>query len=413
MFKKLAPMGQIEFIVLMAFLMALNALATDMILPAFQDLRIFFNLSKDDNSLPQIVFFYFIGMSIGQLLYGPLADAIGRKKTIYIGMSIYIFGALGIIFSGLLSMMFFFRFIQGFGAAAMRVLAVTIVRDQYKGRMMAEIMSLVMIVFMAVPVLAPTFGQMVILIFPWEAMFVILILAAIWACLWVHFRLPESLKAEDIRPFTVHNTIQGLVQTLRDRSALCYTFVAAFIFGTFTFFLGSAEDIYGEIFHIRGFQFTLSFAGAAIFMAVGNLLNSRLVKRFGMRKISQVGMLAFLTVSLVMVVVAQIFGGFPPFALFLCLFATLLFFNALIFANTNTMAMENMGHLAGSAASVIGFLSTMTAVVVGNIISLYYAGHKDITTLAFAYLICGSIAFIFMLFAEKFKLFQAHETNPH
>lgn len=411
MAKKLPAMGQKEFIVLMAFLMALNALATDMIIPAFQDLRDFFNIEEGNNSLTQIVFFYFVGMSVGQLLYGPLADAIGRKKTIYIGMVIYILASVGIIFSGMLSTMIAFRFIQGFGAAAMRVLAVTIVRDQYKGRMMAQIMSLVMIVFMAVPVLAPTFGQIVLIFFPWEAMFVVLILAAIFACLWVYFRLPESLKHEDIRSFTLKNTMDGLVLTLKDRSALCYTFVAAFIFGTFTFFLSSAEGIYGEIFNIRGFAFTLSFAGAAIFMAVGNLLNTRLVLRFGMRKISQVAMLCFLFVSLIMVITASSFGGHPPFALFLSLFAALLFFNALIFANTNTMAMENMGHLAGSAASVIGFVSTMTAVVVGNMISLYYIGHKTITTLALAYLICGSIAFVFMLFAEKFKLFQPHETN--
>ncbi len=404
-------MGKAEFIVLMAFLMALNALATDMILPAFPQLRNFFHLSEDNNNLPQIVFFYFVGMSVGQLLYGPLADAIGRKKTIYIGMSVYILGAIGVIFSGLLPMMIVFRFIQGFGAAAMRVLAVTIVRDEYKGRNMAEIMSLVMIVFMAVPVLAPTFGQMVLIFFPWEAMFVVLILAAITASLWVHFRLPESLKPENTRAFTLHNTVEGLVVTLKDRSALCYTFVAACIFGTFTFFLGSAEMIYGEVFNIHGFKFTLSFAGAAIFMAVGNLLNSRLVSRFGMRVISQIGMIAFLIVSFTMVVVANIFDGFPPFYLFISLFAILLFFNALIFANTNTMAMENMGHLAGSAASVIGFLSTMTAVIIGNVINIFYAKHANITTVATAYIICGLMAFLFMLMAEKFKLFQPHEKN--
>ncbi|MFV0432100.1 MAG: multidrug effflux MFS transporter [Alphaproteobacteria bacterium] len=409
--KTIAPMGRKEFIALMAFLSALNALAIDMILPAFPDIRASFNLLDSDSRMPLIVIVYFIGMASGQILHGPLADSFGRRRVVFFGGSIYILGALGVLFSPSLAMLIAFRFIQGLGAAAMRVLSVTIVRDQYKGREMAEIMSLVMIVFMLIPVIAPSLGQSMMLFFPWRSLFILFILAAIIVCSWVYFRLPETLRPENQKNFTIRNIINGFRFTLADRLAFGYTFVAGFVFGSFTFFLSSAEVLYEKVFHIHGFGFTLSFAGAASFMAVGNFANSRLVAKYGMRKISQTAMFAFITLSSILVFISLSYKGFPPFPLFFIPYATLLLFTALIFANTNTMAMENMGSVAGSAASVIGFTSTLFAAAVGAIISHFFMQAPTLTPVAFAFLICGCCAFAFMLWAEKFKLFKSSEAE--
>lgn len=406
MFKKLPPMGRSEFIILMAALSALNALAIGMLLPAFGDIRASFMLAENDTRLPQIVFVYFMGMALGLPIFGPLADDIGRKKTLYIGVVIYIIASFAAVFSGRIEMLLAARFIQGFGTAPMRILSISIVRDRYQGRAMAEIMSMVMIVFMLVPVISPSFGQLIILIFPWQIMFIICVLAALTIGIWAAWRLPETLEPQNRRPLNLQNIINSITFTLTDRLALNYTLVLTCIFGAFAFYLGNIEAILNKIYHIQGFTFTLSFSFMSCFMAVGNFINSRYVRRLGLRKLSQTALLSFISISLLLLIISMVYKGFPPFIIFIFLFAFLLLSTSLIFANGNAMAMENMGKIAGSSASVIGFLSTMGASVFAGIISQFYLLYNNITAVAFAFLICGLGALFFMLIAEKFKIFS-------
>lgn len=403
------PMGLVEFIALMAMIMSLNALSIDMILPAFPAIRADFGLEAGDNRTALLILVFFLGMSIGQIFYGAFADSFGRKNAIYLGLSIYLMATLAILFSSHVMMIIAFRFVQGLGAAAFRVLAVTIIRDRFEGRKMAEIMSWIMMVFILVPMFAPQLGQMIIMFFPWKSIFIALVLFSVFMGIWIKFRLEETLKPEDKKSFTFKNIRTGFWLTIKDRSALGYTIVAAFVFGCLTIFLSSAENIYKQVFDIEGMHFTLLFAVIAMFAGIGNFFNSRLVGRFGMRKLSQLAMMSYLGISVLWMIFSLAFKGYPPLLVFLILFASIMFCQPFIFANANTMSMENMGKNAGSAASVIGFLSTLGGVVLGGIIGYFFQKIGNLIPISLGFVIYSLIALFFMLWTENFKLFHNKE----
>ncbi len=403
-------MGLVEFIVLMAMIISLNSLSIDMILPAFPAIRQEYGLEAGDNRTALLVLIFFIGMAVGQIFYGSLADSFGRKKTLYICLSIYLLATLAILLSSHLLSIIGFRFIQGLGAAGFRVLTITIARDRFAGRQMAEVMSWIMMVFILVPMFAPQFGQIIIMFFPWKSIFVSLVLFALIIGLWVWLRLEESLKPAYRKNFTLSNIYKGFRLTLQDRSALGYTLVAAFIFGCLTVFLSSAENIYKQIFDIEGLHFTLLFAMVAMFAGIGNFFNSRLVRRFGMRRLSQLGMMGYLSLSIFWMISTFIFKGYPPLWLFLLLFSLLMFCQPLIFANANAMSMENMGENAGAAASVIGFLSTLGAAILGSIIGYFFQKIGNLIPITIGFVAYSAMAFFCMLYTENFKFFQpSHE----
>ncbi len=402
-------MGTLEFIVLMALIMSLNALSIDMILPAFPAIREDFGLPAGDNRTAQLILVFFLGMAIGQIFYGAIADSFGRKKAIYLGLSIYVVATLAILFSSQVILIIIFRFIQGIGAAAFRVLSVTIIRDRFSGRKMAEIMSWIMMVFILVPMLAPQFGQVIIMFFPWKSIFLFLIIFSVFIAIWIRFRLEETLKPENRKEFTFKTIKEGFFLTVRDKSALGYTFTAMFVFGCLTIFLSSAENIYKRVFDIEGLKFTLLFAAIAMFSGIGNFCNSRFVGRYGMRKLSQFGMIAYLSLSIIWMLISFYFNGYPPLILFLPIFASIVFFQPLIFANANTMSMENMGNNAGSAAAVIGFLSTFGAAILGSIIGFFFQKIGNLIPISVGFVVYSAIALFFMLRTENFKLFQNKE----
>ncbi len=400
-------MGFLEFVALMAFIMSLNALSIDMILPAFPAIRADFHMPTGDNSTAMLILIFFLGMSIGQIFYGSIADSFGRKKAIYLGLSIYILATLAILFSANFTDVVVFRFIQGLGAAAFRVLSVTIIRDRFEGRNMAQVMSWIMMVFILVPMLAPQFGQLVIIFFPWKGIFISLVVFSLIIGSWVMIRLEETLKPEDKKDFTLKNIKLGFAITLKDKTAVGYMLVCTFLFGCLTIFLSSAENIYKQIFDIEGSQFTLLFAAIAFFAGIGNFFNSRFVVKYGMRKLSQIAMLSYLTLSILFMTISFIYKGYPPLPLFLMLFASIMFCQPLIFANANTMSMENMGKNAGAAAAVIGCLSTLGASILGSIIGYFFQKIGGLIPISIGFVIYSTIALFFMLYTENFKFFQS------
>jgi DHA1 family bicyclomycin/chloramphenicol resistance-like MFS transporter len=402
--QRLKGMGKIEFIALMALLMALNALAIDIMLPGLQEIGASLGV-ESENHRQYVISAYLIGFAFAQLLYGPVSDRFGRRIPMFVGLAIYVVSSLAAILVPSFTALLVLRFVQGIGSAAMRVITVSIVRDIFGGRAMAEVMSLIMMVFMVVPVMAPGIGQVVMIFGDWHLIFVFMAVmaAAVWA--WMYFRLPETLHENDVRPFTVRSVLEGFRIVLTDRVALCYTLASTFIFGALFGFINSAQQIYVGIYEL-GVWFPVAFAAVAAFMALSSFVNARLVGRFGMRRLSHGALLGFLGVNALWLVLTLLWPTHLPFALFITLFAISMFQFGWIGSNFNSLAMEPLGHVAGTASSVLGFMGTAGGTVVGAVIGQSFNGTALPLVLGFFSL--SVIGLVFVLIAERGKLFQPH-----
>jgi DHA1 family bicyclomycin/chloramphenicol resistance-like MFS transporter len=403
-------MRKAEFITLAALLMALNALAIDIMLPALQQIGSSLGVDNE-NHRQYIVSAYLLGFGGAQLFYGPLSDRFGRRLPLLIGLAVYIFSAIGIAvipsFVGLLTL----RFIQGLGAAATRVITISIVRDIYGGRQMAEVMSLIMMVFMIVPVIAPGTGQIIMLFSTWHMIFVFIATVAVCVLIWMYFRMPDTLHPDDVRPFTVKSVATGFVIVLTNRVALCYTIASTFIYGALFGFINSAQQIYVGIYKL-GIYSPLAFSGVAVFMAFSSFVNSQLVGRFGMRRLSHAALLGFVAITSIWLLV-QLLGsgsGPMPFALFMFFFALAMFQFGWIGSNFNSLAMEPLGHVAGTASSVLGFMSTVGGALIGAAIGQTFNGTA--TPMVTGYFTVSVIGLFFVLIAEKGKLFRPQNAPP-
>ncbi|MCM2441863.1 multidrug effflux MFS transporter [Agrobacterium vitis] len=399
-------MSKLEFVFLCAALMAMNALAIDIMLPALQQIGEALNV-VNENHRQYVVTSYLIGFGCAQLIYGPLSDRFGRRTPMLIGLIVYVLAALAITivpsFAGLLIL----RFIQGAGSAGTRVITISIVRDVYGGRQMAEVMSLIMMVFMIIPVVAPGTGQIIMFFGNWHLIFLFIAVGGILTSIWMHMRLPETLTPENRREFTPKVIFEGFKIVLTNRIALFYTLASTFIFGALFGFINSAQQIYMGIYGL-GVWFPFAFAGVAIFMALSSYVNSKLVGRIGMRRLSHASLLGFITINALWLL-AETFGPTPlPFVIFMAFFAVSMFQFGWIGGNFQTLAIEPLGHVAGTASSVLGFISTVGGSVIGAVVGQAFDGTAR--PLVAGYFILGVIGLIFVLIAEKGKLFQPH--NP-
>jgi len=394
-----------EFISLCAALMALNALAIDIMLPALQQIGAGLGVA-DENHRQYVISAYFAGMAFALLPYGPASDTFGRRKPLLFGLAIYIAAAAAAVFAPSFEMLLALRFIQGVGAASTRVIAVSIVRDRFGGRRMAEIMSLIFMVFMIIPVVAPGLGQLVMLAASWHMIFAAMAAIAAVVVVWAWFRLPETLHPADRRPFTLSAVRQAFGIVLTSRIPLWYTLASMTVFGALFGFINSAQQVYVGIYGL-GVWFPVVFAAVAGLMAVSSFLNSRLVGRFGMRRLSHGAVLGFLTVSLIWLV-WSLFAELP-LAAFIILFAAAMFQFGWIGSNFNSISMEPLGHIAGSAASVQGFLQTLGGGAIGAAIGQMFDGTT--TPLAAGFAGLAAIGLVMVLIAEKGRLFGAG--TPH
>ncbi len=401
--KALGGMGRAEFIALMAFLMALNALAIDIMLPGLQEIGAALNV-ENENHRQYVVSAYLIGFGIAQLFYGPIADRFGRRIPMIVGLAIYVVSSLAVVFVPSFESLLLLRFIQGIGSAATRVITVSIVRDVFGGRQMAEVMSLIMMVFMVIPVVAPGTGQVIMLFGDWHWIFVFMAVIAVIVGAWMYVRLPETLAPEDVRPFTVKVIFDGFRIVLTNRVALCYTIASTFIFGALFGFINSAQQIYVGIYGL-GVWFPVAFAAVALFMALSSFVNAKLVGRFGMRKLSHASLLGFIAINLIWLVV-QLVGPAPmPFALFITFFALAMFQFGWIGSNFNSLAMEPLGHVAGTASSVLGFMGTIGGSIIGAAIGQAFDGTA--LPMVAGFFVVSIIGLVFVLIGEKGRLFQA------
>jgi DHA1 family bicyclomycin/chloramphenicol resistance-like MFS transporter len=277
-------MGFTEFVLVIATIMSLNPLAMDMMLPALPDIGSAFHIDAA-NRLQMVLSAFLIGFGVGQFVIGPLSDSFGRRPVLIGGMILYSIASVLAIAAPSFETLLLARVLEGLGTSATCVIATSVVRDCYAGRRMASVVSLAMMVFIAVPVVAPSFGQAVMLLTQWRGIFVVLMLYGILALLWASLRLPETLPASERKPFAVGAVLDSFRRTVTNRQTLGYALAAGGIMGSMFGYVFSSQQVFSGIYRL-GHYFPLAFAAVAASIAVSGFLNARLVGRLGMRVIS-------------------------------------------------------------------------------------------------------------------------------
>ena len=395
-----AGIGFVQFVVVMAALQALGALGVDSMLPNLPVIGQALGVA-DENRRQLIITVYMLGFGLPQIVYGPLADRYGRKPVLVAGLVLYIGFSLGAALSRSFEGLLIARLFQGIGAAAVRVVPVSIIRDRYSGRQMARVLSLISIVFMGVPILAPSLGQALLRLGPWPLIFAVLAVLGLVVLAWTLLRLPETLHPQDRLPIQAVRIASAFRTAATNRTSAGYALAQTFLFGGLIGFITSAEQVFADAFHAAG-SFAFVFALAASFIAIAALLNSRLVVKVGTRRLSHGGLLAF--VALAAAQLAIIWAGRETLVVFAAFQAASMFAFGLTSGNFNAMAMEPMGHIAGVAAALQGTVSTVGAALIGFFIGQQFSGSA--ASVVEGYLVCGLLSLVAVLVAERGRLFR-------
>lgn len=397
--------GFAEFVCLIAIMMALNALAIDAMLPALPAIGADLGV-VNENTRQWVITAYLLGFGVAQLAYGPLSDRFGRKPILMVGIGIYVAFSVVAAFSHTFAVLLLARVGMGIGVAATRVLAVSIVRDRYEGRTMARVMSLSFLVFLGIPIIAPTVGQLVLLVGPWQWIFWVFALFGTSFMVWAAIRLPETLHPDDRREIRFAPIAQAFRYALTNRQAMGYTLAMTFVIGGLFGFINSSQQIFFDVFE-QPQLFTIVFALVACGIAVSSLLNSQLVERLGSRLISHSALIGFIVFSIIHAAIAL--SGHDNIWTFSILQGCKMFCFGLVAGNFGSMAMEPMGHIAGTASSVQGFISTIGGAGLGFFIGQSFDRTTVPLTLGFA--ILSSVALLLVLWAERGRLFKARHSH--
>jgi MFS transporter, DHA1 family, multidrug resistance protein len=395
-----AGLSRGSFIAMIAALMALNALAIDIMLPAFPLIASDYGLTGS-NRVQFVLAAYFAGFGLAQVFFGPVSDRFGRRSPLFAGLILYVCFAIAGAFAPTFELLLVARFLQGVGAAATRVIALAIVRDTHSGRAMASVMSLVMMVFMIVPVIAPLVGQAVIMVADWHWVFLFMGTLSAAVSVLCYLRLPETLGPADRRPLSPGSILEGFRLVLSNSTSMLYTLSVTFFFGSLFGFLNVAQPVYVDIYGL-GALFPLAFASIAILMGVSSFANSKLVGRYGQRRLSHAALIGYFAISAILAAISFLYGN-PPFWLFMALLAVSMPLFGLIGSNFNSIAMEPLGAVAGTASSVIGFCQTAGGAIVGAVIGQMYNG--TVLPLAVGFTTASAIALVFVVLAERGRLF--------
>lgn len=401
-----SPISTTEFTILVALLMSIVAISIDALLPALGIISTDIYLTHP-NQAQYIISALFLGLAIGELICGPLSDATGRKKVLYAGIALFLIGSLVCFYAQDINTMLLGRFLQGLGVAGPYVSAMSIVRDKYEGQQMAKIMSLVMLIFIMVPALAPSLGQSILLFTSWRYIFVMYLIYSIAIGLWIFLRLEETLPKENRIPFTTKGFIDGFKEVIFNRVTMCYTICMGLFFGSFIGYLNSSQQIFQVQFN-TGKMFTLYFGILALVFGAASLVNFKLLEKWGMHYISKRAVWGIIISSGSFLVL----HGLADIQLWMFLtYASVLFFCfGLVFGNMNTLAMEPMGHVAGIASAIIGSVSSIISLTIGTGIGQLYNNTLIPVTAGFFSL--GILSLFIMAIADKGSATDSLNKNP-
>lgn len=383
------------FIAMMASFMASVAISIDAMLPALEVMGRDLGVSEV-NHTQYIIVLIFAGMAVGQLIAGPLSDAIGRKKILYLGLSLYAIGSVVSMLAPSMTVMLAGRLLQGLGVAGPYVSAVAIIRDKYSGADMARIMSLVMMIFVIVPSLAPALGQLIMFVASWRAIFAFFFVAAVGIATWVYFGLEETLPPAKRIRLRALDIALGFREVFASRVTSGYMICMGLAFGSFMGYLNSTRQIFQDLFN-TGEWFSAYFGGLALVFGASSLFNARIVQKHGMRRLCRSAVTAVIGASLCYLVYRFVFGD--QLIVFLAYVSVLYFAMGLMFGNLNAIAMEPMGHIAGIASAVIGATSSVISLSLGTLIGQMYDG--TLVPVATGFSVLGVVSLGVMIYTNR------------
>lgn len=405
-----ADIGERELVVMMASLMALNALAIDSMLPAFPRMAKGLAL-VDPNQVQYVISVFLAGTGIGALFHGPLSDRFGRKPVLLWALLVSAISSFACSFSTSFNMLLVMRFLHGLTAAASGVLVAAIIRDKFDGDAMARRMSTIFLVFMIVPIIAPTMGQFILLFAGWRTIFDVMAFMSIAAALWVIRRLPETLKPENTIPIELKPLARAWRTVVVNRLAAGYMLGAGIVQGALFGFLNSSQQTFDTVFGAPEF-FTTGFAIVAMGIAVSNFTNARIVERFGARRVSQAALLMFIVLGGLQLAAAYFAPKSMP--LFLIFLTGNMAMVGFIGSNFSSIAMTPFGEVAGAASSFQAFVKTILAASIGALIGQQFDG--SVVPIASGFVLCGLLTLGLVLWGEKGRLFTRPGTTirvPH
>ncbi|NQW01211.1 MAG: multidrug effflux MFS transporter [Rhodospirillales bacterium] len=360
-----------EFVILMGMLTSLVAMSIDSMLPALPFIAE--DLGAKNNQQQFVISTFMLSFGVAQMVFGPLSDALGRRSVILFGILIYIAGSMLCVFAADFPDMLIGRALQGIGVAGPRVTSIAIVRDKYQGDAMARVMSLIMMVFILGPILAPALGQGILLIADWRSIFGCLIGLSLVVLVWFGWRQPETLPQTKRRAFSPGRIAAAVVEIFRTRASIGYIVMSGLIFSSFVGYLNSAQQIFQDIYGL-GRLFPLYFAALASALGLASFLNAHLVMKFGMRRICRAALIGVCFLSVGFTIIAYAMAGVPPLALLMAYLLPAFFCFGILFGNFVALSMEPLGHIAGVGASAVGSISSLISVPLGAAIGLSFNG---------------------------------------
>ncbi len=350
----------------MAAMSALDAFSIDGMLPALEIIGQDLNVAVA-NHRQYVVTALFAGFAVGVLIYGFVADHVGRRKPVIAGFCIHLAGSLCCCLAETYPLLLFGRVLQGLGAAGPYVLSLAIVRDTYQGRGMARILSLIMMVFIGVPMIAPFIGQGILLVAGWRSIFLVLGLFCVLVLVWFWLAQPETLKPQDRVVLSLAAVLDSSVQVTTHQQTVRYLLAIGAVTGAFIAYLSTSQQVFQNIYSL-GQWFPVVFASLAGLLGVAAYFNSRWVEKIGMARLVHLALTAIVLTSGAYYLCYLLFAVVPSLWFFLAYMVVVMFCFALLFGNLSSLALEPMGHIAGSAASLVNCLSTLIAIALAYLI---------------------------------------------
>jgi MFS transporter, DHA1 family, multidrug resistance protein len=393
-----------EFVALAAAMLSTQAIAVDAMLPALPTIVRELHVANANHG-QWVVTAYVIGVGLGQLFWGLMSDRFGRRPVLLSGLTLYALAAVLCGLTNSFAALLGWRLLHGLAAASV-VVTRSVIRDLYSGRPMARVLSLTFVIFLMVPIIAPSLGQLILLLAPWRYIFMVFGVFASGIGVWALLRLPETLHPEFRLTLTRGHIFNAIRLVLGNRISLCYTLAITVMFGSLLAYVGMVQQIFADVFHRASLMPTM-FALCAVFMGLASLLNSRIVERLGMRRISHAALLLYIGVTLVHVLVASL--GLEKLWTFVALQSATMACFSLAASNFGAMAMEPLGAIAGVGASIQGFTTTFGGALVGAAIGRQFS-HSTLP-LAGGALASGLVCLACVLLAEHGRLFRPHHAG--
>ncbi len=389
---------ELEFVALMASLMSIVALSIDALLPALPEIGRSLGTSNT-NDAQMLVTMIFLGLGFGQLIFGPLSDSFGRKPIVYYGFILFIISTMICVTTQSFEIMILGRILQGIGLSSPRTIAISMIRDSYSGNYMAKILSFVVMIFILVPVIAPTLGQFLLNFYNWESIFYVNLIFGSIVMLWFWQRQPETLTNEKRIRFTSRIFLDGTKEFLKHKNSIAFTLISGFITGSFMVYLSTSQQIFQVQYNLAD-KFPYIFASLAIAVGLATYLNSQLVVKYGMWRIAYIAVICYVIISVLYVILFWSSPN-PSIGVLISFFALQFFAIGFLFGNLRALAMQPLGHIAGIGAAINGFVSTVMAVPIANYIGSFV--NDSVLPLFIGFSIFGFLSLLVFL---RLKLYH-------